>query len=132
MKKKNSLFADDMILYIENPKYSTRKLLEIINEYDKDAGCTINTQTSLAFLYTNNVKTERRKIKERENIYIIVSVYTPKLSPRLKVKNPSATKEITSSIHGMGRFPGRGHGNPLQYCFLENPHGQRSLVACNP
>ena len=49
---KLSLFADDMILYIENPKDSTRKLLELINEYSKVAGYKINTQKSLAFLYS--------------------------------------------------------------------------------
>ena len=52
-----------MILYIENPKDSTRKLLELINEYNKVAGYKINTQKSLVFLYTNNEKTER-EIKE--------------------------------------------------------------------
>ena len=57
------LFADDMILYIENPKDSIRKLLELINKYSKVAGYKINTQKSLAFLYTNNEKTER-EIKE--------------------------------------------------------------------
>ena len=57
------LFADDMILYVENPKDSTRKLLELINEYSKVARYKINTQKSLAFLYTNNEKTER-EIKE--------------------------------------------------------------------
>ena len=46
---KLSLFADD-ILYIENPKDATRKLLELINEYGKVAGYKINTQKSLAFL----------------------------------------------------------------------------------
>ena len=51
---KLSLFADDMILYIENHKDSTRKLLELINEYSKFAGYKINTKKSLAFLYTNN------------------------------------------------------------------------------
>ena len=56
-------FADDMILYRENPKDSTRKLLELINEYSKVAGYKINTQKSFAFLYTNNEKTER-EIKE--------------------------------------------------------------------
>ena len=56
---KLSLFADDMILYMENPKDSTRKLLELINEYSKVAGYKINTQKSLAFLYTNNEKTEK-------------------------------------------------------------------------
>ena len=58
---KLSLFADDMILYIENPKGSTRKLLELINEYSKVAGYKINTQKSLAFLYTNNEKIERER-----------------------------------------------------------------------
>ena len=56
---KLSLFADDMILCIENPKDSARKLLELINEYSKVAGYEINTEKSLAFLYTNNEKTER-------------------------------------------------------------------------
>ena len=56
---KLSLFADDMILYIENPKDSTRKLLELINEYSKIAAYKINTQKSLAFLYTNTEKTEK-------------------------------------------------------------------------
>ena len=53
---KLSLFADDMILYIENPKDSSRKLLELISEFSKLAGYKINTQKSLEFLYTNNEK----------------------------------------------------------------------------
>ena len=57
------MFADDMIFYIENPKDSTGKLLELINEYSKVSGYKINTQKSLAFPYTNNDKTER-EIKE--------------------------------------------------------------------
>ena len=56
---KLSLFADNMILYIENPKDSTRKLLELINEFGKVAGYKINAQKSLAFLYTNDEKSER-------------------------------------------------------------------------
>ena len=60
---KLSLFADDMILYIENTKDSIRKLLELISEFSKVAGYKINTQKSLAFLYTNNGKSER-EIKE--------------------------------------------------------------------
>ena len=51
---KHSLFADDMILYIENPKDATRKLLELINEFTKVTGYKINTQKSLAFLHTKN------------------------------------------------------------------------------
>ena len=53
------LFADDKILYIENPKDSIRKLLELINEYSKVAGYKINTQKSLAFLYTNYEKIKK-------------------------------------------------------------------------
>ena len=60
---KLSLFADDMILYIENPKDATRKLLELINEFGKVAGYKINAQKSFAFLYTNDEKSER-EIKE--------------------------------------------------------------------
>ena len=56
---KLSLFADDMILYIENPKDATRKLLELINEFGKIAGYKINSQKSVAFLYTNNKRSER-------------------------------------------------------------------------
>ena len=58
-----SLFADDMILYIENSKDTTRKLLELINEYSKVAGYKINKQKSLVFLYNDNENTER-EIKE--------------------------------------------------------------------
>ena len=58
-----SLFADDMMLYIDNPKDTTRKLLELISEFGKVAGYKINTQKSLAFLYTNNERSER-EIKE--------------------------------------------------------------------
>ena len=52
-----------MIVYIENPKDSIRKLLELIREFSKVSGTKINTQTSIAFLYTYNKKSER-EIKE--------------------------------------------------------------------
>ena len=55
---KLSLFADDMILYIEKSKDTIRKLLEVINEFSKVTGYKINTQKLLAFLYTNNKKSE--------------------------------------------------------------------------
>ena len=57
---KLSLFADDMILYIENPKESIRKLVELISEFSKVEGYKINTQKSLALLYTNKEKIRRR------------------------------------------------------------------------
>ena len=56
---KLSLFAHDMILFIENPEDCMRKLLELISEFSKVAGYKINTQRSLAFLYTNNEKSEK-------------------------------------------------------------------------
>ena len=57
------MFTDDMILYIENPKDTTRKLLELINEFGKISGYKINTQKSMAFLYTNYEISEREIIK---------------------------------------------------------------------
>jgi len=56
---KLSVFADDMILYIENPKDSIRKLLELISEFSKVVGYKIDTQKSFAFLYTNSEKSEQ-------------------------------------------------------------------------
>ena len=59
----NVLFADDIIVYMENPIGSTKKLLDLINEFGKTAGYKVNTQKSKAFLYTNNetAETEIRK-----------------------------------------------------------------------
>ena len=64
---KLSLFADDMILYIENRKDATRKLLELINESGKVAEYKINAQKSLAFLYTNDEKSEK-KLREHSHL----------------------------------------------------------------
>ena len=66
---KLSLYEDDMILYIENPKDSIRKLLELISEFRKVAWYKTNTQKSLEFLYTNNEKSER-EIKESIHLTI--------------------------------------------------------------
>ena len=83
---KLSLFADDMILYIENLNDTTRKLLELINEHSKVAGYKINTQKSLAFLYTNNEKTE---IKET-----ILFIIATKRIKYLGIKLPKETKDL--------------------------------------
>ena len=77
-----------MILYIENPKDTSRTLLELISEYGKDAGYKINTQKFLAFLYTNNEKTER-EIKE-----IIPFTISTKRIKCLGKKLPKETKDI--------------------------------------
>ena len=63
---KFSLFADDMIVYIENPKDTTRKLLQLLNVYSNISGYKISTQKSLPFLYINNKKRER-EIKEQSH-----------------------------------------------------------------
>ena len=65
---KLSLFADDMMLYIENPKDATRKLLGLINEFSKVAGYKINSQNSHTFLYTNDEISER-EVTETLPIY---------------------------------------------------------------
>ena len=89
---KLSLFADDMSVYIENPKDSTRKLIELINEYSKVAGYKINTQNSLGFPYTNNEKTER-EIKETTPFTIAtkrikyLGIYLPKETKDLYIEN---------------------------------------------
>ena len=61
-KVKLSVFADDMILYMESPKVSTQKLLELINDFSKVAGYKINIQKSVAFLNTNTEITENGKL----------------------------------------------------------------------
>ena len=77
-----------MILYIENPKDSIRKLLELVSEFSKVAGYKINTQKSLAFLYTNNEKSES-EIKES-----IPSTIATKRIKYLGVNLPKETKEV--------------------------------------
>ena len=81
-----------MILYIENPKDNTRKLLELINEYSKVAGYKINTQKSHAFLYTKNEKTER-EMKEtilftiKRNRIKYLGINVPKETKDLYIEN---------------------------------------------
>ena len=77
-----------MILYIENPEDSIRKLLELISKFSKVTGYKINTQKSLAFLYTNNEKSER-KIEES----IPFTIATKKINC-LGINLPKETKEL--------------------------------------
>ena len=85
---KLSLFADDMILYMENPKDSTRKLQELINKYSKFARYEINTQKSLVFLYTKNEKVEK-EIKKT-----IPFTIAPKRIKYLGIYLPKETKDL--------------------------------------
>ena len=82
------MFADDMILYVENPQDSTRKLLEQTPEYSKVAGYKINTQKSLAFLYTKNEKTEK---EIRETIPFAIAMKRIKY---LGINLPKETKDL--------------------------------------
>ena len=61
---KLSLFADNMILYIENPKDTTRKLLELINDYSKVAGSKINIQRNLLHSYTLKIRKQKEKLRK--------------------------------------------------------------------
>ena len=100
-----------MILYIENPKDNTRKLLELINEYSKVAGYKINTKKCLAFLYTNNEKTER-EIKETISFTIAakgikyLGIYLPKETKDLYIENyKSLVKEIKEDTNRWRNIP---------------------------
>ena len=87
-RSKLSLFADDMILYTENPEDTNRKLLELINEYSKVVRYKINEQQSLAFLYTNDEKTER---EIKETIPFTISMKRIKY---LGINLPKETKDL--------------------------------------
>ena len=110
-KIKTSLSADDMILYIENPKDSIRKLLELISEFSKVSGYKINIQKSLAFLYTNTEKSER-EIKESIPFTIAtkrikyLGINSAKETKELYTENyKTLMKEIKDSINGWKDIP---------------------------
>ena len=100
-----------MILYIENSKNTTSKLLELINEYSKVAGYKINTQKSLAFLYTNNEKTEReiketipRTIATKRIKYLGINL--PKETKDLYIENyKTLMKEIKDDTNRLRNIP---------------------------
>ena len=86
---KLSLFADDMILYIKNPKDITRKILQLINEFGKITGYKINTQKYVAFLYTNNKRSER-EIRKQSHLP------SHQKSKNLVIKLPKKAKQLYS------------------------------------
>ena len=100
-----------MILYIENPKDSTRKLLELINEYSTVSGYKINTQKSFAFLYTNNERT-KREIKETPPFTIAMKrikylgINLPKETKDLYIENyKTLVKEIKDDTNRWRNMP---------------------------
>ena len=119
-----------MILYIENPKDSTRKLLELINDYSKAAGYKINTQKSLAFLYTNNEKIET-EIKETIPFTTAtkrikyLGIYLPKETKDLYIENyKTLVKEIKEDTKRWRNIPcswiGRNQYSENEYTTQSN------------
>ena len=90
MKKSNSLFTDDMVVCMENPKESTPKLLELIQQFSDVAGYKIDAQKSVAFLYTNNENTER---EIRESIPFTIA---PRTIRYLGINLPKEVKDLYS------------------------------------
>ena len=117
-----------MILYIENPKDSIKKLLELISEFSKVVGYKINTQKSLAFLYTNNEKSER-EIKESipfttaTNRIKYLGIHLPKETKELYTENyKTLMKEIKDDINRWRDIPCSwvGRINIVQVTILPN------------
>ena len=115
-----------MLLYIENPKDSIRKLLEVISDFSKVAGYKINTQKSLAFLCTNNEKSER-EIKESIPFTIAtqrikyLGINLPKETKELYTENYD-TDEIKNGINRWRDIPCSWVGgiNTVQIIILPN------------
>ena len=98
------MFADDMILYLENPKDATRKLLKLINEFGRVAGYQINAQKSPEFLYTNDEISER-EIKETLPFAIVkkrikyLGINLPKESKDLYAENYKTLMKIKDDVN---------------------------------
>ena len=106
------MFADDIILYIENPKDTIRKFPVLISEFSKVTGYKINTQKSFAFLYTNNEKSER-EIKE--------SIPFTITTKGIKYLGINLTKK-TLNGHDFDQAPGVGDGQGSLLCYSSCCH----------
>ena len=127
--------ADDMILYIENPKDSIRKLLELISEFSKVAEYKINTKKSLAFLYNNNAKAER-EIKESIPFTIAtkrikyLGINFPKETKELYTENPKdSIRKLLELISEFSNIVGY-KWQPTPVFLPGESQGQGSLVGC--
>ena len=100
---KLSLFADDMIVYMENPRDSTKKLLDLINEFGKTAGYKVNTQKSKAFLYTNNETAETEIRKKNPIWYSNKKNKVPRNKPNQGGKRPVLRKRYNTEERNEGR-----------------------------
>ena len=118
------MFADDSIVYIENPKDTIRKLLELISEFTKVTGYKINTQKWLAFLYINNEKSEREiKISIPFTIETKIIKYLwinlPKEIKELYTENyKTLMKEIKDGINRWRYLHGPGYEESILWKWL--------------
>ena len=115
---KLSLFADDMILYMGNPKEATRKLLELINEFDKVSGYKINAQNSLAFLYTNDEKSER---EIKETLPFTVATKRIKYLGIWGFPGGAVVENLPANAEDMGSSPGLGRSHMPQSSWAREP-----------
>ena len=133
---KFSVFADDMKLYIENPKDSIIKLLELVSDFSKVAGYKINTQKPLSFLYTNNEKSER-EIKES-----ITFTIAAKRIKYLVINLPKETKELHRKLYDSDERNKRWHkqrerysvflGRTNQHCENDYTTKHNLQIQCDP
>ena len=131
---KLSLFADDMILYVDNPKDATRKLLGLINEFGKIAWYKINAQKSLAFLYINDGKSER-EIKETRPFTVAMKrikylrINLPKDTKDLYAENyKTLMKEIKDDANSGETYDVSGLEESTLWKWLHNPKQSTDLV----
>ena len=96
---KLSLFANDMMLHTENSKDATRKL-ELINKFSEVSGCKINTHKYVAFLYTNNKRSE--KLKKQSNLLSLI-----KIIKYLVIHLPKEAKDLYSENYDTNERPWR-------------------------
>ena len=131
-----SLFADDMTLYVENPKDSIRKLLELTSEFSKVSGYKINTQKSLAFLYTNDKKSER-EIKESTPFTIAtktikyLGINLPKEIKELYTENYKMLMKEIKDDKQMERYS-MFLSRKNQYCENDYTTKCNIQIQCNP
>ena len=134
---KLSLFADNIILYIENPKDSIRKLLELTSEFSKVSGYKINTKKSFALLYANYEKSER-EIKESipftiaTNRIKYLGISLPKETKELYTENyKTLMKEIKENIKQIERYS-MFLGRKNQYCENDYTTKHNLQIQCDP
>ena len=125
-KKENSqLFADHIILYIENTKDITRKLLELMYAYSKAARYKINTQKSLAFLYINNEKIE--KLRKEFHSFTTAT----KRIKYLGINLPKETKDLYTENYNTDERNKRGHKRMETYTvsmYLKNQYSENEYT----